>query len=224
MSAWTSALVCTSTPWVGSSRISSRGRVLIDGDDTTQAKPRTVYLAGVGHVPEDRLGDGLVVSFSIADNLVLDQYYLPPFARWIVRNEDAVRSAAGDRVEQFDIRTASIDLPASTLSGGNQQKVIVARELSRPIKLLVASQPTRGLDVGSAGYIHEQLVEERDGGTGVLLVSTELDEVLSLSDRVLVMYRGRIVASVDPATTTREEVGLLMAGAGSAGTEPEGTE
>ncbi|HEX9822879.1 MAG TPA: ABC transporter ATP-binding protein [Actinomycetota bacterium] len=196
------------------------GRVLIDGKDRTAAKPRAVFLAGVGHVPEDRIGDGLVADFSVADNLVLDQYYQPPFARWIVRDEDAVDRAAKDRVEQFDIRTPSVEVAVSTLSGGNQQKVIVARELSRPIKLLVASQPTRGLDVGSAGYIHEQIVEERDGGTGVLLVSTELDEVLSLSDRVLVLYRGRVVASVDPTATTREEVGLLMAGAGQGDETP----
>ena len=191
------------------------GRVLIDGRDMTRARPRSVFLAGVGHVPEDRIGDGLILAFSVADNLVLDQYYLPPFARWIVRDDAAVERAAKDRVKQFDIRTPSIQMPAGNLSGGNQQKVIVARELSRPIKLLVASQPTRGLDVGSAGYIHEQLVGERDGGTGVLLVSTELDEVLALSDRVLVIYRGRIVAEVDPKATTREEVGLLMAGAGT---------
>lgn len=194
-------------------RRAEAGSVLIEGRDLTGAKPRKVFLAGVGHVPEDRIGDGLVLDFSVADNLVLDQYYLRPFARGLVRDDQAVEKAAEERASEYDIRAASVLAPVSTLSGGNQQKVIVAREFSRPIKLLVASQPTRGLDVGSAAFIHEQIVRQRDEGIGVLLVTTELDEVLSLSDRVVVMYRGRIVATVDPKEVSREQVGLLMAGA-----------
>ncbi len=189
------------------------GRVLIKGEDLTRASPRHVFVAGVGHIPEDRIRDGLVDDFSIADNLVLNQYYLPPLARGWVRDDEAVLRTAEERKEAYDIRTPSVLAPVSTLSGGNQQKVIVARELSREIALLVASQPTRGLDVGSMAYIHEQIISARDGGTAVLLVSSELDEVLSVSDRVAVMYRGRIVGLVDPATIGREEIGLMMAGA-----------
>ena len=189
------------------------GRVLIKGEDLTRASPRHVFAAGVGHIPEDRIRDGLVADFSIADNLVLNQYYLPPLARGWVRDDEAVLRTAEQRKEAYDIRTPSVLAPVSTLSGGNQQKVIVARELSREIALLVASQPTRGLDVGSMAYIHEQVISARDGGTAVLLVSSELDEVLSVSDRVAVMYRGRIVGMVDPATIGREEIGLMMAGA-----------
>jgi simple sugar transport system ATP-binding protein len=166
----------------------------------------------VGHVPEDRQRDGLVVEFSIADNLVLDTYDKPPFARAFVRNEAAVLAAAKERAEDFDVRTPSVLQPASTLSGGNQQKVIVAREFSRPISLLVASQPTRGLDVGSIEYIHRRIVQKRDEGTAVLIVSPELDEVLALADRIIVMYRGRIVGVVPAAEATREGIGLLMAG------------
>ncbi len=192
------------------------GRILIGGRDLTGASPRKVHRAGAGHVPEDRIGDGLVLAFSVADNLVLNTYDVKPFARRGVRDERAVEDAAENRVKDFDIRTPSIDAPVAHLSGGNQQKVIVARELSRPITLLVASQPTRGLDVGSTSYIHQRIVRARDGGTAVLLVSPELDEVLSLSDRIAVMYRGRMVAILAAAEASREEVGLLMAGAAPA--------
>jgi ABC-type uncharacterized transport system ATPase subunit len=190
------------------------GNVRILGRDVTRAVPRTVLRAGVGHVPEDRLRDGLVIDFSIADNLVLNTYDEPPFARWIVRNDEEVLRTAQQRVEAFDVRTTSVLQPAATLSGGNQQKVIVAREFSRPIQLLFASQPTRGLDVGSIEYIHERIVEKRDQGAGVLIVSVELDEVLALADRIAVMYRGRIVDILPAETATREELGLLMAGSG----------
>ncbi|HEX6206867.1 MAG TPA: ABC transporter ATP-binding protein [Actinomycetota bacterium] len=189
------------------------GRVMIGGKDLTRASPREVFLAGVGHIPEDRINDGLVADFPVADNLILDQYYQRPFARRWIRDDEAIHRAAEQRREAYDIRTPSVDQPVSNLSGGNQQKVIVARELSREIALLVASQPTRGLDVGSMAYIHEQVIAARDGGTAVLLVSSELDEVLSVADRVAVIYRGRIVGLVDPKTIGREEIGLMMAGA-----------
>jgi simple sugar transport system ATP-binding protein len=150
--------------------------------------------------------------------MVLDTYDQPPFARGIVRNDRAVVEAAQQRARDFDVRTPSVLLPAATLSGGNQQKVIVAREFSRPISALVASQPTRGLDVGSIEYIHRRIVQKRDEGAAVVIVSPELDEVLALADRVLVMYRGRIVGNVPGSEATRERVGLMMAGV-RAGTE-----
>jgi general nucleoside transport system ATP-binding protein len=143
---------------------------------------------------------------------VLNTFDEPPFARALVRDRKAVQEAAKQRVRAFDVRTASVEQPASTLSGGNQQKVIVAREFSRPIKLLVADQPTRGLDVGSIEYIHERIVEKRDEGAAVLIVSVELDEVMALADRIAVMYRGQIVAVLPAEGTTREQLGLLMAG------------
>ena len=188
------------------------GTVRLAGRDITEADANEVLDAGVGHVPEDRQRDGLVVEFSIADNLVLDTFDRPPFARGFVRDEKAVLEAAEQRAKEFDVRTPSVLQPAATLSGGNQQKVIVAREFSRPISLLVASQPTRGLDVGSIEYIHRRIVEKRDEGAAVLIVSPELDEVFALADRILVMYRGRIVGAVDAADATREGIGLLMAG------------
>jgi simple sugar transport system ATP-binding protein len=188
------------------------GSIRLQGRDITKADANHVLDAGVGHVPEDRQRDGLVADFSIADNMVLDTYDKPPFARGFVRNDRAVRDAANERARDFDVRTPSVLLPVSTLSGGNQQKVIVAREFSRPISLLVASQPTRGLDVGSIEYIHSRIVAKRDEGAAVLIVSPELDEVLALADRILVMYRGRVVGAVPAAEATREGIGLLMAG------------
>jgi ABC-type uncharacterized transport system ATPase subunit len=188
------------------------GAIRILGRDVTQASVDRVLESGVGHIPEDRVEDGLVLDFSIADNLVLDTYDKPPFARWIVRDEEAILRTADERARDFDIRTPSVRHAAATLSGGNQQKVIVAREFSRPIQFLVASQPTRGLDVGSIEYIHERLVEKRDQGVAVLIVSSELDEVLALADRIAVMYRGRIVDVLAAEEATREQLGLLMAG------------
>jgi general nucleoside transport system ATP-binding protein len=188
------------------------GKTFIEGHDTTRATPREILETGVAHVPEDRQLDGLVLSYPVADNLVLNTYYLPPFATGAVMHEGAVISTAEKLVGEFDIRTPSVTALTSTLSGGNQQKVIVAREFSRPIKLLIASQPTRGLDVGSIEYIHRRLVEKRDQGCAVLLVSPELDEIMSLSDRIAVMYRGQIMDILPGAEVTAEMLGLLMAG------------
>src|SRR5207245_7519798 len=175
---------------------------------------RKVLRAGVGHVPEDRLRDGLIIDFAVAHNLVLNTYDVAPFAHGLVLDFDSIRESAEERVRDFDIRTPSVDTPAGNLSGGNQQKVIVAREFSRAIRLLVASQPTRGLDVGSIQYIHERIVQKRDEGAAVLIVSSELDEVLALADRIAVMYRGRITGIIDAADADRDEIGLMMAGAG----------
>jgi simple sugar transport system ATP-binding protein len=200
------------------------GRVRLGDTDITGATPNAIIDAGVGHIPEDRQHDGLIIDFSISDNLVLDTFDRPPFARRFVRDFAAVRTAASERAKAFDVRTPSIELAASTLSGGNQQKVVVARAVSRPIKLLIASQPTRGLDVGSIEYIHERVVEERDRGVAVLIVSSELDEVIALGDRIPVMFRGRIVDVVPSAEATREGLGLLMAGITSDGDQPAATQ
>jgi len=190
----------------------SEGKVEMLGKDISGASPRKIREAGSAHVPEDRQNDGLVLSFPIKDNLVLSTYYESPFARGLNLNASEIIKVAEERVKQFDIRTPSIFIPASTLSGGNQQKLIVAREFSRPIKLLIASQPTRGLDVGSIEYIHGQIVKKRDEGCGVLLVSSELDEIMSLADRIAVIFGGKILAIIPARKATREGLGLLMAG------------
>ncbi|MEH1125902.1 ABC transporter ATP-binding protein [Micromonospora sp. CPCC 206061] len=187
------------------------GNVMLAGERIGGWPTKKVLNAGVGYVPEDRSVDGLVREFTVAENLVLDMYNRPPFGTRFVLKPDAIAESARERIEQFDVRTPSSEAPVGTLSGGNQQKVIVAREMSRPLKLFVASQPTRGVDVGSIEFIHSRIVHERDIGTAVLLVSSELDEVIGLADRIAVMYRGRILAIVPP-DTPREEIGLLMAG------------
>jgi general nucleoside transport system ATP-binding protein len=188
------------------------GRVTILGHETTAASPREITEVGSAHVPEDRLRDGLVVTLSVADNLVLNTYYQAPFSKGMALQPEAINKAARERVEQFDVRTPSISVPVSNLSGGNQQKVIVAREFSRPIKLLIASQPTRGLDVGSIEYIHRRIIEKRDEGCAVLLVSPELEEVMSLSDRIAVVFEGKILDIIPADQARREKLGLLMAG------------
>jgi ABC-type uncharacterized transport system ATPase subunit len=193
-------------------RHAASGSVRIQGKDVLGASPRAITELGTAHVPEDRQRDGLVLSYSVADNLVLQTYYLAPNARGVTLRPEAINSTAEKLISEFDIRTPSAQATAGSLSGGNQQKVIVAREFSRPIRLLVASQPTRGLDVGSIEYIHQRILEKREQGTGVLLVSPELDEVLQLSDRIAVMYRGHLVATVDADRVTKEQVGLMMAG------------
>ena len=175
--------------------------------------PRAVYLDGVAHVPEDRLEEGLIPGFTVAENLMLNAYFQEPYSNGIRLNRGAIESIAAEQVRQYDVRTPSIFNDVGNLSGGNQQKVIVAREFSRPIRLLVAAQPTRGLDVGSIEYIHKRVVEKRDEGTAVLLVSTELDEVMTLGDRIAVMYQGRIVDVIDGAVATPQQLGLLMGGA-----------
>ena len=187
------------------------GSITLDGQDITNASPRRVLDAGLGHVPEDRHRDGLVLPMSVADNLVLNTPRHASFASHGTRRRAEVRRNAAERIRDFDIRTESPEAAVSSLSGGNQQKVILARELSRPIKVLVAAQPTRGLDVGSIEYVHRQIVKERNEGQGVLIVSSELDEVLALGDRIAVMHHGKITGVVPPSTS-REVIGLLMTG------------
>jgi simple sugar transport system ATP-binding protein len=188
------------------------GTILIGGRRFGR-DPREVYEAGVAHVPEDRMEDGLIADFTVADNLVLNSYWQRPFANGLRLNGDAIVEAAEERVKEYDIRTPSIFNEVGNLSGGNQQKVIAAREFSRPLKLIVAAQPTRGLDVGSIEYIHKRIVAKRDEGAAVLIVSSELEEVLALGDRIAVMYQGKIVDIIDPKDTTFERLGLLMGGA-----------
>lgn len=188
------------------------GRIVMLEQDVTGKPPRSIIETGVAHIPEDRQRYGLVLPFPVTDNLVLCTYYLPPFARSGVLNHQAIDESSRRLVREFDVRTPSPYIPVSKLSGGNQQKVIVARELSRPIKLLIASQPTRGLDVGSIEYIHKIIVRMRDAGCGVLLISAELDEIISLSDRIAVMYKGQIMETLPADQCTKEQLGLLMAG------------
>ncbi len=188
------------------------GKVILEDHDITNSTPRQITELGTGHVPEDRQRDGLILSFPIMENMFLNTYYLAPFAKGPVIQWDKALENANKLIEEFDVRTPGAMTNAGALSGGNQQKVIVARELSRPLHLLIASQPTRGLDVGSIEYIHRQILDRREKGIAVLLVSTELAEILQLSDRIAVMYRGRIVAVVDAKRATKELIGLLMAG------------
>lgn len=188
------------------------GKITLLGTDITKASPRTITELGSAHIPEDRQRDGLVLKATVADNLVLNTYYRVPFAKNVIIQEDKVLENAENVIDKFDIRTPSPLIPVGSLSGGNQQKVIVGREFSRAIKFLVAAQPTRGLDVGSIEYIHTRLLEKRDDGCAILLVSTELDEILKLSDRIAVMFNGEIISTIEADSATKEQVGLLMAG------------
>lgn len=192
-------------------RPSIAGSVFLGDDDVSDFTPRQLHHAGVSHIPEDRQESGLVLDFTVAENMILDSYYDRPFSRGIVMDWDETESTARRLVDQYDVRTPGIDVPVSNLSGGNQQKVIVAREFDREVKLVVASQPTRGIDVGSIEYIHTQIVAKRDAGAAVLVVSSELDEVTALSDRIIVLYHGKVAgefAPTDPVT----EIGLAMLG------------
>ncbi len=193
-------------------RPSLEGTIRFLDDDISKATPREITELGTAHVPEDRQRDGLILPFPVADNLVLNTYYLPPFAKGVIMQQDAIVESAVERIREFDIRTPGPLTSAGSLSGGNQQKLIVAREFSRPIKLLIASQPTRGLDVGSIEFIHSQIIEKRDEGVAVLLISPELDEIIDLSDRIAVMYRGKIMDILPGKKATKERIGLLMAG------------
>jgi len=189
----------------------STGRVRLAGKDCTGKSTRDMRARDIAYVPGDRHRFGLVLTYPIDDNLILTAYHEAPYARGFLRNDRAIGETAKELIPQFDIRTPSAATRASALSGGNQQKVVVAREFSGVISLLVLDQPTRGLDVGSIEFIHKQVIAKRDAGAAVLLVSAELDEVLELSDRVAVMYRGRLVATYDAEEAERERIGLLMA-------------
>ena len=197
------------------------GSIILDGRELVGQSTRRSLDAGIGFIPEDRSHDGVVGEFSIAENLVLDLYHKPPFGGALSLDLGELDRNAKLRIAEFDIRPTEPDHPAGQLSGGNQQKVVVAREMSRPLRLLVASQPTRGVDVGAMEFIHKRIVAERDAGRPVVIVSTELDEVLALADTVAVMFSGKIIATVPP-DTSREEIGLLMAGVAQGERETDG--
>ena len=190
----------------------AKGSIVTLGQDMTRGNPRQIIETGVGHIPEDREKHGLVKTYSLSDNCALCTYYKPPFAKGIVLQEEAIAQYASRLIQEFDVRPANPQYQAGALSGGNKQKVIIARELSREAKLLIASQPTRGVDVGSIEFIHKRIVAARDEGMGVLLISAELDEILALCDRVAVMFKGKIIETLSMAQATRERLGLLMAG------------
>ena len=191
------------------------GRIMLEGQDITGASIRKRSTLGMSHIPEDRHKHGLVLDYTLEDNMVLQRYFGPEFvskAGFLKRK--AIRDYANRLIDQYDVRSGQGPVTvARSMSGGNQQRAIVAREIDKDPELLIAVQPTRGLDVGAIEYIHKQIVAQRDAGKGVLLVSLELDEVMALSDRILVMYEGEIVGQLDPKTTTVEELGLYMAGA-----------
>jgi simple sugar transport system ATP-binding protein len=191
------------------------GTVLFDGRDITRASPRARHRMGIAHIPEDRQHAGLIGNFTVAENMVLDTYYDDRFARGPSIDWTKVRSEAARVTKDYDVRTPSVHASASHLSGGNQQKLVVARELSRDTRMVIAGQPTRGLDVGSIAYIHARLMAARDEGDAVLIVSSELDEIMAVSDRILVMFKGRFVAEFSPheAAVDKSDIGLAMAGA-----------
>ncbi|OIJ12318.1 heme ABC transporter ATP-binding protein [Anaerobacillus arseniciselenatis] len=188
------------------------GKITLNDKDLTALKTRKITESGVAHIPQDRHKHGLVLDFSVAENIVLQTYYQKPYSKNKIMNFPAIFKKANELIEEYDVRTPSEHTQARALSGGNQQKAIIAREIDRSPDLLIAAQPTRGLDVGAIEFIHRKLIEERDKGRAVLLVSLELDEVLNVSDRIAVIYEGKIVAVVNPKETDEKELGLLMAG------------
>jgi len=192
------------------------GRVLLRGKDITRANPASSIEAGVSVVPEDRQRRGLVLEFDLVENITLGDQRRPPLSKYGILDRRAMVTMAKRRITDYDIRTPSETMPAGNLSGGNQQKLVVARELGRDPELLIAGQPTRGLDVGAIEFVHKQIISERDRGKGVLLVSMELDEVMSLSDRILVMFEGEIVAEFASGDVTEEQLGYFMTGGGKA--------
>ncbi len=188
------------------------GTITISGENVNKASPRHVADLGVAHIPEDRMRDGLIAGMTVEENYILNSYHREPYSSGVRLHAKAIEAGAAQGVKDFDIRTPSVETMAGSLSGGNQQKVVVAREFYRPVKLVIASQPTRGLDVGSIEYIHRRIVEQRDAGAAILIVSTELDEVLAVGDRVAVMFGGRIAGILEGAEANRDAVGMLMGG------------
>ena len=189
------------------------GKILICGQDTTHANPSAIGETGLAHIPSDRYQMGMLGDFSVAENLVLQRVGEPPFTRRGLLDHGAIAANARTEIADFDVRTPSVDTPAGSLSGGNAQKMVLARELARKPKVLLAAQPTRGLDVSAIEFVHRKLIEQRDAGLAVLLISTELDEILALSDRIAVMYEGQIIGVVQAKDADVNEIGLMMAGA-----------
>lgn len=195
-------------------RKADSGSILVNGREVLNEKPKTIMEAGIYNIPEDRQKRGLVLDFTVAENMVLQNYNKPRFAGKGKLNEKNIRSFARELIEKFDVRPTNEQLKARALSGGNQQKVIIAREVTNDPELLIATQPTRGLDVGAIEFVHKSLVQQRDKGKGVLLVSFELDEIISVSDRIAVIYEGEIVGILDAQDADEKEIGLMMAGGG----------
>ena len=191
---------------------SASGKVTLKGKNITNKKPRQITESGVGHIPEDRHRFGLELDMTLAENIVLQTYYKAPMSKAGVLDYDKINAHARELIEKFDVRTVNELVPASALSGGNQQKAIIARELDRDADFVIAAQPTRGLDVGAIEYIHQQLINQRDAGKAVMLVSFELDEILNVADRIAVISHGEITGVVDANETSKNELGLLMAG------------
>jgi ABC-type uncharacterized transport system ATPase subunit len=189
------------------------GHIYLQNKDITKFNPKEVREVGVSHIPQDRHKFGLLLNFSIAENLILGRHYKKPYANRFFLKQDIIYREANRLIEEYDVRTTDIELPAKSMSGGNQQKAIIAREFDSDPILLVAAQPTRGVDVGAIEFIHKRIVDQRNKGKGVLLVSLELDEVMSLSDRIAVMYEGQIMAILDQKDATEQKLGMLMAGA-----------
>ncbi|ASV65896.1 ABC transporter ATP-binding protein [Cytobacillus sp. FSL W7-1323] len=189
-----------------------KGSILLNNKEITKLNTRKVTESGIGHIPQDRHKHGLVLDFTIGENMVLQTYYQQPYSKTGLMNKKAIYDQANRLIEEYDVRTPSEYTPARALSGGNQQKAIIGREVDRNPDLLIASQPTRGLDVGAIEFIHRKLIDQRDQGKAVLLVSFEMDEIMNVSDRIAVIFEGEIIAMVDPKETTEQELGLLMAG------------
>lgn len=188
------------------------GFIKLNESDLTKLSARKITESGVGHIPQDRHKHGLVLDYTIGENIALQTYYKEPMSKRGILNYKEIYRKAKELIAEYDVRTPSEYTQARALSGGNQQKAIIAREVDRSPELLIAAQPTRGLDVGAIEFIHRKLIEERDKGRAVLLVSLELDEVMNLSDRIAVIYEGKIVDIVNPNETNEQELGLLMAG------------
>ncbi len=190
---------------------------MLNGKDITNKSPRFITESGVSHIPEDRHKHGLVLDFSMSENMVLETYYKPPYNKAGFLSKKEIDKQAKRLIEAFDVRTPSIETKARSLSGGNQQKAIIAREIDKNPDLLIAAQPTRGLDVGAIEFVQKQLVAQRDQGKAVLLISFELDEIMNVSDRIAVIYEGQIVGEVLPEETNDQELGLMMAGSKKSG-------
>ena len=189
-----------------------QGKVLLNGQDATRASPGQRIEAGQSYIPEERMREGAIKDFSVADNFILEDHHKQPYARGIFMDFEAIRSRTQEMVESYQVKTPSLETPLKNLSGGNIQKLILARELARKPKVLIASQPTRGVDIGASEYIHLRLLEQRQAGAATLLISEDLDEIRALSDRIAVIYEGQIIGIVDRASATLEHLGLMMAG------------
>lgn len=191
---------------------SESGTIMLNGKAIQNLPPRKVTESGIGHIPQDRHKHGLVLDFSIGENISLQTYYQRPYSKFGLMNMKNIYQKAKQIIAEYDVRTPSEYTEARALSGGNQQKAIIGREVDRNPDLLIAAQPTRGLDVGAIEFVHKRLIEQRDAGKAVLLISFELDEIINVSDKIAVIFEGSIIAIVDPKETTEQELGLLMAG------------